>query len=183
MIYVTGDLHRENDIDKLYKIAKLEKIPDIVLIAGDFGGIWNSVKSTENGVEPDDHDKRFLKQLSELPFKIITCLGNHENYDAIDLLPRTEAYGGKIIKLTDNVEILDRGYVFTLEGKKIFSLGGAMSSDKQYRTEHETWWSQETIAEEEYQRSLVELAKVDFTVDAVLTHTAPSGILSSLMDY
>lgn len=183
MIYVTGDLHRENDIDKMYKIAKLEKIPDIVLIAGDFGGIWDPVKNTENGVELGDHDKRFLKQLSELPFKIISCLGNHENYDAIDLLSRTDAYGGKTIKLTDNVEILDRGYVFTIEGKKIFSLGGAMSPDKQYRTEHSTWWSQETITEAEFQRSLAELAKVDFTVDAVLTHTAPSGILSSLMDF
>lgn len=59
MIYVTGDLHRENDIDKLYKIAKLEKIPDIVLIAGDFGGIWDPVQNTENGVEPGELDSAF----------------------------------------------------------------------------------------------------------------------------
>lgn len=58
-----------------------------------------------------------------------------------------------------------------------------MSSDKQYRTEHETWWSQETVTEEEYQRALNELSKVNFKVDAVLTHTVPSVILSSLMDY
>ena len=38
MIYVTGDLHREVDIDQLYKIAKLDTVPNIVLIAGDFGG-------------------------------------------------------------------------------------------------------------------------------------------------
>ena len=37
MIYVTGDLHRKVDIDKLYKIAKLDTVPNIVLIAGDFG--------------------------------------------------------------------------------------------------------------------------------------------------
>lgn len=182
MIYITGDLHRDNDIEKLYKIANLEKIPDIVLIAGDFGGIWAPVQTTLNGIDPGERDLRFLKKLSELPFKIISCLGNHENYDAIAILPRTDAYGGKIIKLTDNVELLDRGCVFTIEGKKIFSQGGAMSSDKRFRTEHKSWWSQETITKEEYERSLVELAKVDFTVDAVLTHTAPSGILSSLMD-
>lgn len=52
MIYITGDLHRENDIEKLYKIAKLEKIPDIVLIAGDFGGIWDPVQTSLNGIEP-----------------------------------------------------------------------------------------------------------------------------------
>lgn len=38
MTYVAGDLHREVDIDKLYKIAKLDTVPNIVLIAGDFGG-------------------------------------------------------------------------------------------------------------------------------------------------
>lgn len=103
MIYVTGDLHREVDIDKLHKIAKLERVPDIVLIAGDFGGIWYPVTKTENGIELDAHDKRFIKYLSSLPFKIIACPGNHENCDAISMLPRTDAYGGEIIKLSDNV--------------------------------------------------------------------------------
>ena len=53
------------------------------------------------------------------------------------MLPKTEAYGGRTVKLYDNIELLDRGYIFTIEGKKIFSQGGAMSSDKQFRTEHE----------------------------------------------
>lgn len=38
MIYVTGDLHREVDIDKLYKLAKLDTVPGIVLISGHLGG-------------------------------------------------------------------------------------------------------------------------------------------------
>ena len=33
MIYVTGDLHQAVDINKLYKIAKLDTVPNIVLIA------------------------------------------------------------------------------------------------------------------------------------------------------
>lgn len=99
------------------------------------------------------------------------------------MLPKTEAYGGRTVKLYDNIELLDRGYVFTIEGKKIFSQGGAMSSDKQFRTEHEIWWSQETVTEEKFQRSLNELTKVNFKIDTVLTHTAPSWILSSQMDF
>ena len=39
MIYVTVDLHQAVDIDKLYKIAKLDTVPNIVLIACNFGGI------------------------------------------------------------------------------------------------------------------------------------------------
>ena len=49
-----------------------------------------------------------------------------------------------------------------------------MSSDKQFRTEHETWWPQETVTEEKFQRSLNELTKVNFKIDTVPTHTAPS---------
>ena len=45
--------------------------------------------------------------------------------------------GGKTVKFYDNIELLDRGYFFTIEGKKIFSQVGAMSSDKQFHTEHE----------------------------------------------
>lgn len=58
-------------------------------------------------------------------------------YDTISMLPQTEAYGGRTVKLYDNIELLDIGYVFTIEGKKIFSQVGAMSSDKQFHTEHE----------------------------------------------
>ena len=78
MIYVTGDLHRKVDIDKLYKIAKLDTVPNIVLITDDFGG-------------------------SFLSSKIITCPGNHENYDTISMLPKTEAYGGRTEKLSDTL--------------------------------------------------------------------------------
>lgn len=134
MIYVTGALHREVDIDKLYKIAKLDTVPGIVLISGHLGGIWYSAVPPENGIQPNQHDRRFLKYLSFLPLKIITYLGNHENYDTISMLPKTEAYGGRTVKLYDNIELLDRGNVFTIEGKKIFSQVGAMSSDKQFHT-------------------------------------------------
>lgn len=53
------------------------------------------------------------------------------------MLHKTEAYGGRTVKLYDNIELLDGGYFFTIEGKKIFSQVGEMSSDKQFHTEHE----------------------------------------------
>lgn len=80
------------------------------------------------------------------------------------MLPKTEAYEGRTVKLYDNIELLNRGYVFTIEGKKIFSQIGAMSSDKQFRTEHETRLPQETVTEEKFQSSLNELTKVNFKI-------------------
>lgn len=133
MIYVTGDLHREVDIDKLYKIAKLDTVPNIVLIADDFGGGQYSAGPLKMAYNLNSTTGVFKVPVI-YSLKIITCPSNHENYDTISMLPKTKAYGGRTVKLYDNIELLDRGYFFTIEDKKIFSQGGAMSSDKQFRT-------------------------------------------------
>lgn len=183
MIVITGDLHRNYDIDKLSKIADLPSFPSIVLVAGDFGGIWNKPTIDIDGkvvLHPDDVD--FIESLKRYPFKIISCLGNHENYDVIDKLPRISAYGGRIIRLSDNVELLDRGYVYNLEGYSFLSIGGAMSTDRAYRIEHESYWSNEVINNNDIDIAFNELNKVDNKVDFVLTHTCPSSVLKSEID-
>ncbi|WP_406018936.1 metallophosphoesterase, partial [Succinivibrio sp.] len=113
------------------------------------------------------------------PFKIISCLGNHENYDVINNLPRTNAYGGRIIRLSENVELLDRGYVYNLEGYKFLSIGGAMSMDRDYRIEHESYWETEVITKTDIDVAFNELNRVGNKVDFVLTHTCPSSVLKS----
>ncbi|MBQ8024249.1 MAG: metallophosphoesterase [Succinivibrio sp.] len=178
MIIVTGDLHRDYDIKKLDEIARISNHPSIVLIAGDFGGIWNQCSKENDGtIKLHQKDMDFIKSLSKYPFKIISCLGNHENYDVINQLPRVDAYGGQIIKLSDNVELLDRGYVYELDGYKFLSVGGAMSMDRRYRIEHKSYWSEETITEADIVRAISSLKAVNNKVDFVLTHTCPSSIL------
>lgn len=178
MIIVTGDLHRDYDIKKLDEIASISNPPSIVLIAGDFGGIWNQCSKEDDGkIKLHKKDVDFIKSLSKYPFKIISCLGNHENYDVINQLPRVDAYGGQIIKLSDNVELLDRGYVYELEGYKFLSVGGAMSMDRRYRIEHKSYWSDETITEADIIKAISSLKAVSSKVDFVLTHTCPSSVL------
>lgn len=183
MIAITGDLHRNYDIEKLAKIAELPDYPSIVLVAGDFGGIWNKTTIDIHGnvvLHPDDLD--FIDSLKRYPFKIISCLGNHENYDVINNLPRIDAYGGRIIRLSDNVELLDRGYVYNLEDYSFLSIGGAMSMDRAYRIEHESYWENEVINKNDIDVAFNELDKVDNNVDFVLTHTCPSSVLKSEID-
>ena len=182
MMFVTGDMHRDIDISKLADISNLTCKTSTVLIAGDFGGVWNQGFLDENGAfKIAPLDELFINSLARFPFKIIACLGNHENYDVINRLPRTDAYGGKIIRLSDNVELLDRGYVYQIEGKKILSIGGAMSMDRLCRKEHITFWQDEVIQKEDINRARKELSKHDFKVDYVLTHTAPLSVLKEIL--
>ena len=45
-----------------------------------------------------------------------------------------------------------------------------------YRINHISWWAQEMPSEEEYAETRKNLAKVDWAVDYVITHCAPTSI-------
>lgn len=80
-------------------------------------------------------------------------------------------------KIRPNVLHLMRGEVFNIEGRSFFVMGGGYSIDKYRRTERVSWWHQEMPSEEEYNNALEDLRKVDFKVDYIITHTAPSEIV------
>ena len=52
MIFITGDTHRELDIEKLHKrhfpLQKEMTRSDYVIICGDFGAVWNNSKYDES---------------------------------------------------------------------------------------------------------------------------------------
>ena len=75
MIWATGDCHGNFERFKpeyFPEQAEMTK-EDIVIICGDFGGVWF-------GDSRDDDD---LDWLERLPFTLAFVDGNHENYDAI----------------------------------------------------------------------------------------------------
>ena len=80
MMFVSGDMHRYIDISKLDRINELTNKPSTVLIAGDFGGIWNQGLIDSNGnMQINYEDDSYAKSFAKYPFNIICCLGNHEN--------------------------------------------------------------------------------------------------------
>ena len=135
MIYVTGDTHGEHDFFKLWFFALHNKDltkDDYVIIAGDFGGLWE-----EKTLQKD------LDRFSELPFTVLFVDGNHENFDLINAYPVVQWKGGKVRKIRDDILHLTRGQVFEIDGKKIFTFGGGTSVDKWMRQEGVSWWKQE----------------------------------------
>jgi hypothetical protein len=76
---------------------------------------------------------------------------------------------------------LKRGEIYEINDKKILTLGGALSIDKQQRTEGLSWWREELWSKDEENYCLENLDKNDWKVDYVLSHTCPDSCIYHLM--
>lgn len=180
MVLVTGDTHIPNDVRKLnndnIKKACNGVFPNYVIITGDFGLLWS------NG-EQDQEEIYWKNWLNEKPYKILFVDGNHENFTRINSLPEIEMFGSKVGKVSDNIFHLKRGHIYTIEDKTFFCLGGAESTDKQFRREYVSWWFEEIPTYKEYHTALENLKKYNNTVDYVITHTAPKNIIETYFNF
>lgn len=151
MIIVTGDTHCPIDIGKLNKKSfddsSMTK-QDYVIIAGDAGFVWYG---------SDSEDLWWQKWLMKKNFTTLFVDGNHENHNKLDQLPVTLWNGGKIHKINDSIFHLMRGQVFEIDGMKLFTMGGAESSDRELRKEDISWWCRELPSDQEYQEALYNL--------------------------
>lgn len=170
-LFVTGDAHGDHDWRKFntksFPEQKVLNKDDYVIILGDFGGVWGLDKT----------DRHIQATFSSRNFTTLFIDGNHENHDALDAYPVTEWHGGKIHKITDSLFHLMRGQVFELGGKTLFTMGGAHSSDIEYRKEGVSWWPREMPSLEEYEEAVANLEKHGGKVDYILTHCAPEMTL------
>lgn len=170
MIFITGDTHIPLDISKLNsdKFPQQKELTknDYVIICGDFGGIWYG----------NEKDNYWLNWLEKKNFSTLFVDGNHENFAALSQYEECSWNGGKVQFIRPSVIHLMRGYVFDLEGIKIFAMGGARSSDRMFRTIGKSWWPQEMPNAEEIRRARQNLAINDNQVDIMITHDAPQSI-------
>lgn len=191
MIYFTGDIHASHNIGKLSKenFPEQEKLAkfDYVIICGDFGCVWDG----------RERDREWQDWLEAKPFTTLFVDGNHENYDLLKEYPTKLWHGGKVQYIRPHVIHLMRGQVFDIDGKTVFTMGGAAchdlwngvldTTDPQFaakfeymqkrnmffRVNHYSWWKEELPSEEEMEEGLVNLEKQGFTVDYVVTHCLP----------
>ena len=174
MIYVTGDTHIPIDIKRLntknFPEQKEMTKDDFVIICGDFGGVWDG----------SNEEKYWLKWLEEKNFTTLFVDGNHENHKMLNNFPISNFCGGKVHKISDSIYHLMRGEVYTFEGKKFFTMGGAESHDKEWRKEDVSWWPGEMPFEEEYQNAIRNLEKHNWDVDVIISHCCPDSIQAKI---
>lgn len=169
MIYITGDTHGRHDFGKLIQFAdahpKLTK-RDFLIVTGDFGGVW-SLETLESSLRP----------YRALPFTILFADGNHENFDMLDSYPVENWNGGKVHFIKPDIIHLMRGQVFEIEGKTIFTFGGATSIDKLWREEGVGWWPQEVPSFDELNEGIANLHRYNNEVDFIVTHSCDEKAL------
>ena len=194
MIYITGDTHAD------FKRFNMKRFPeqremtrdDYIIITGDFGGVWEYRGESKQ-------EKYILDWLEDHRFTLLFIDGNHENFDRLHEYPVKEWHGGVVHEIRPHLLHLMRGYVFDIDGKKIFAFGGARSHDidggvlslddpdlKQkmrwmnrenilYRIDHYSWWADEFANEEEMKRGMENLKANGNKVDYIITHCCPSS--------
>lgn len=200
MIYVTGDTHSDFKRFSTSKFTdqKYMTKSDIVIICGDFGGIWKDTPE----------ERHWLDWLNDKPFTTIYVDGNHENFDRYysDEFETIEYCGGRVQKIRDSIFHLLRGEIYEIQGKKFFAFGGASSHDirdgivdpaqysdlaafkrdirlkslfgEQFRIKGMSWWDQEIPSEIEMNHGIEMLKLHNNCVDYVITHCLPQEIAS-----
>lgn len=194
MIYITGDCHQNfmKFSTKNFPEQKEMTKEDYVIICGDFGGVWNKDEESKE-------ETKLMDWLDCKPFTILFVDGNHENFDRLNAYPVEKWHGGKVHKIRKSVIHLMRGQVYEIEGKSIFTFGGASSHDidggilepddpnfkkkrreldkewRPYRINHVSWWKQELPSKDEMTEGRINLAVHDNTVDYIVTHCCSSS--------
>lgn len=170
MIYITGDTHIPCDISKIktksFPASKELSKNDFLIICGDFGGVWN------NGNE----ELYWRKWLDRKNFTTLFVDGNHENFNLLNEFEIVDFHNGKAHKISDSIYHLMRGQIYEIDGKRIFTFGGAASHDIEYRTKDKNWWEEELPSESELIFAQKNLEAVDWKVDYIVTHCAPTSI-------
>lgn len=94
-IYITGDSHGDFQRfgSKYFPQQKEMSWEDYVVIAGDFGGLWDGSQK----------DQYWLDWLNKKPFTTLFVDGNHENFDLLNTLPEKEWNGGRVHVVQEHV--------------------------------------------------------------------------------
>ena len=178
MIYIRGDTHGQ--IDQLSESVIFGERSwtqeDILIVTGDFGYVFM-------GEQNYTSEKNNLDMLARKPYTILFVDGNHEGFPFLKQYPEEIRYGAPVRRIRNNIFWLQRGYVYGIEGRTFFVMGGAYSVDRAFRRQYfertgeKIWFEEELPNSEEYNRGIANLNAYGRKVDYVITHTAPTSIV------
>lgn len=179
-IAVIGDMHGETgSLVRIIKIAASLGIQNIVQ-CGDFG-IWTHLLS---GV-------RYLDDVNEAlgnnDMRLVFVDGNHENHDhlAWHLQNGPKNDRGQVY-LRSRIVWSPRGAVWKWDNKRMMSVGGAVSIDREHRVKAEQaanaprtrWWPGEQLRDDELEEIIKRVdhhRELGRPIDYLFTHDCPSN--------
>ncbi|WP_372968406.1 metallophosphoesterase [Microbacterium sp.] len=100
--------------------------------------------------------------------RIYVTNGNHEPWN--EITPLLDRHPGSAVRVSNIVWLLPRPARLSIGGRRVLSLGGAVSVDRQSRIEGRTWWPDEAITDEHVAEAID-----GGPADLMLTHESPAG--------
>jgi len=162
LISVFGDWHGDLRFAQRAVESVVNEVgSELLFHVGDFGA-WRPETVKESG---------FLGALetllSSLDRTLIFIDGNHEDHRWLNSLPVND-FG--LRQLSPHVIHLPRGGAVRVNDKLIVGLGGARSIDRKRRVEGVSWFPEETITFDDFER-----ARAHGRASLLLTHEAPDA--------
>lgn len=170
---ITGDIHGTIDIEKVVRFFEEHDgftEDDYLVICGDVGVCGFSA----------EREMETRKILQYLPVTTLFVDGNHEHFERLNTYPIEVWNGGKVHFVESNIIHLMRGQVYEIDDVRLFSFGGAHSTDWMYRQEGISWFPKEIPSREEYEEGWKNLEAANFQVDYIFTHTAPREVAAAM---
>lgn len=155
-----GDIHGELPT-LVFNLVERYKIKDAsVIICGDFGAGFGGKDVL------DKTYKKYSKRLEENDITIYALRGNHDNPEYF-IKPEENGYDYPRLKFLEDHK------VYNIEGRRVYTIGGANSVDfiwrQEWNSKHKSkiWWEDEDIVK-------LPIDKLPTgTVDVIVSHEAP----------
>lgn len=167
MIYITGDTHRRFEHVQEFCERMNTSTEDVLIILGDAGINYYR----------DESDVNLKQTLSKLPITLFCIHGNHEARPHTIGAYKEKTWRSGIVYIEPeypNLLFAKDGEIYDFDGKKTIVIGGAYSVDKEVRLIRGWhWFSDEQPGKWAKRRAEQQLNDNDWTVDIILTHTAP----------
>lgn len=138
----------------LYRMRNDNRLSDALVHVGDFG--FSRHGRYENMVD------EILKNLDR---EMIVVPGNHEDYDWLETLPYDDR-GFQVVG--ERLFVAPRGHRWVWGGVTFGALGGAYSVDRRFRSKGRSWWPQEEITREDFEKTVA-----GGPLDVLVSHEAP----------
>ncbi len=123
--------------------------------------------------EPHADLDAVISAYRDLPCSVLFLDGEHDDYDLLSEYPVFPWNGGKIQVMSRGIYHLMRGQVFTIGGRRIFSMGGSVSQGRKDSEKYWSWWPEQEISDNELIEAESNLAHVGRRVDYVFTSGHP----------
>jgi len=160
--FVTGDCH--GNFHRIINfIQKYDlKAGDTIIVCGDMGLYWRKDMADAN-----EHIKTYEAMCHGVNLWWID--GNHENFDII------KKFNKPTHQCSPHITYISRGTSMLVKigekYKNLLFIGGADSVDKVFRTEHVSWWADETITEDD-------VKGIRGYYHYVFSHACPLGVFN-----